>query len=188
MPVSCSVVYFLCPLSMCFEFFLPFVLSHILLNREIHIRKVLEIRKHICPRSMKRDCPSLIFAKTQFFLHLRSFFFGHGCEVVSYRYLPYLGFSSAIFCDVTHFSTVITFWWWPCGWGTVDVHCIFVFYFNCYCFLFRLTWSGLCVCPSYFKLSFSVVLLGFAELFFYFRCASIPCLELSVYASVTQVS
>src|SRR6266550_1327044 len=102
MPVSCSVVCFLCPLSMCFESFLPFVLSHILLSREIHIQKVLEIRKHICPGSMKRDCPSLIFAKTQFFLHFRFLFFGHGCEVISYRYLPYLGFSSAVFGDVTH--------------------------------------------------------------------------------------
>src|SRR6266550_7709465 len=73
MPASCFVVYFLCPLSMCFESFLLFVLSHILLSREIHIQKVLEIRKHICPRSMKRDYPSLIFAKTQFLLHFRLF-------------------------------------------------------------------------------------------------------------------
>src|SRR6266550_6027589 len=100
MPASCFVVCFLCPLSMCFESFLPFVLSHILLNREIHIRKVLKTRKHICPGSMKRDCPSLIFAKTQFFLHFRFFFIGHGREVVSYCYLSYLGFPSAVFCDV----------------------------------------------------------------------------------------
>src|SRR6266550_9146305 len=75
MPASCFVICFLCPLSMCFESFLLFVLSHILLNQEIYIQKVLKIRKHICSRSMKRDCPSLIFAKTQLFLHLRFFFF-----------------------------------------------------------------------------------------------------------------
>src|SRR6266550_2033016 len=159
MPVSCSVVYFLCPLSMCFEFFLPFVLSHILLNREIHIRKVLETRKHICPRSMKRDCPSLIFAKTQFFLHFRFFFIGHGCEVVSYGYLSYLGFASTIFCNMTHFSAVITFWRRPCGRGTVNVHCVFIFYFDRYRFLLWLAWSGLCVCPRYFELPFSIVFL-----------------------------
>src|SRR6266550_8280726 len=78
MPVSYSVVCSLCPLLMCFKSFLPFVLSHILLNREIHIRKVLKNRKHICPGSMKRDCPSLIFAKTQLLLHFRFFFIGHG--------------------------------------------------------------------------------------------------------------
>src|SRR6266550_7341994 len=173
---------------MCFEFFLPFVLSHILLNREIHIRKVLRIRKHICPRSMKRDCPSLIFAKTQLFFHFRFFFFGHGCEVVSYCYLSYLGFSSAVFCDVSHFSAVITFRWWSCCWGAIDIHCVFILDLDRYRFFFRLTRSGLCVSSGYFELPFSVILLGFAELFFYFRCASIPCLELSVYASVTWVS
>src|SRR6266550_5718297 len=130
MPASCFIVCFLCPLSMCFESFLLFVLSHILLNREIHIQKVLEIRKHICPRSMKRDCPSLIFAKTQLFLHFRLFFLGHSCEVVSYCYFSYLGFSSAVFCNVTHFSTIITFRWWPCGWGATNIHCVFVFYFD----------------------------------------------------------
>src|SRR6266550_4716199 len=158
MPVSCSVVYFLCPLSMCFEFFLPFVLSHILLSREIHIQKVLEIRKHMCPGSMKRDCPSLIFAKTQLFLHFRFFFIGHGCKVVSYGYLSYLGFSSTIFRDVAHFSAIVAFW--------------------------RLAWPGLRICSCHLKLPFSVVLLGFAELFFYFRCTSVPCLKLSVYASI----
>src|SRR6266550_289366 len=108
MPVSCFLICFLCPLSMCFESFLLFVLSHILLSQEIHILKELKICKHICPGSMKRDCPSLIFAKTQLLLHFRFFFFGHGCEVVSYSYLSYLGFSSAVFCDVTHFSTIVT--------------------------------------------------------------------------------
>src|SRR6266550_7606574 len=140
MPVSCFVICFLCPLSMCFESFLLFVLSHILLNREIHIRKVLMIRKHICPRSMKRDCPSLIFAKTQLLLHFRFFFIGHGCKVVSYGYLSYLGFSSAVFRYVTHFSAVVTFRWWSCCWGTVDVHCVFVLYFYRYRFLFWLAW------------------------------------------------
>src|SRR6266550_7674887 len=96
-PVLYSVIYFLCPLLMCFVFSLLFVLSHILLNREIYIQKVLEICKHICPGSMKRDCPSLIFAKTQLFFHLRFFFFCHICEVVSYRYFSYLGFASAVF-------------------------------------------------------------------------------------------
>src|SRR6266576_1039405 len=177
MPVSYSVICFLCPLSMCFESFLLFVLSHILLNREIHIRKELRIRKHIYLGSMKRDCPSLIFAKTQLLFHLRFLFFGHGCKVVSYCYLSYLGFSSAVFCDVTHFSTVVTFWWGPCGRGTVDVHCVFIFYFDRYCFFLRLSWSGLCICPCYLKLPFSLYLFGFAELFFYFRCASVPCLE-----------
>src|SRR6266550_6757742 len=124
MPVSCFVICFLCPLSMCFESFLLFVLSHILLNREIHIRKVLKIRKHICPGSMKRDCPSLIFAKTQLLLHFRFFFIGHGGEVVSYRDFPYLSFSSTIFRDMSHFSTVVAFRWWPCGWSAIDVHCI----------------------------------------------------------------
>src|SRR6266550_8143704 len=176
MPASCFVVYFLCPLSMCFESFLLFVLSHILLSREIHIQKVLEIRKHICPRSMKRDYPSLIFAKTQFLLHFRFFFFGHCCEVVSYCYLPYLSFSSAVLCDVTHLSTVVTFWWWSRGRGTVDVHCVFVLYFDCYCFFLWLAWPSLRVCPGYLKLPFSVILLGFAELFFYFCRASVPCL------------
>src|SRR6266576_1980920 len=146
MPASYFAVCFLCPLSMCFESFLLFVLSHILLNREIHIQKVLKIRKHICPGSMKRDCPSLIFAKTQLLLHLRFFFFGHGCKVVSYRYLPYLGFSSTIFRDVTHLSTIITFRWWSCSWGVINVHCIFVLYFDRYRFLFWLTWSGLRIC------------------------------------------
>src|SRR6266550_225673 len=108
---------------------------------------------------MKRDCPSLIFAKTQFFLHLRFFFIGHGCEVVSYCYLSYLGFSSAVFRDVPHFSTVITFWWWSCCWGTVDIHCVFVLYFDRYCFLFGLAWPGLRICPGYFKLPLSIVLL-----------------------------
>src|SRR6266550_6692783 len=188
MPVSCSVVYFLCPLSMCFEFFLPFVLSHILLNREIHIRKALKIRKHTCPGSMKRDCPSLIFAKTQFLFHLRFFFLCHICEVVSYRYLPYLGFASTIFCDMTHFSTIVTFWWWPCCRGAIDVHCVFVFDFYGDSFLLWLTWSSLRICPCYLKLPFSVVLFGFAELFFYFRCPSVPCLELSGYTAVAWVS
>src|SRR6266550_5563213 len=112
MLASYSIICFLCPLLMCFESFLLFVLSRILLSREIHIQKVLRIRKHICPRSMKRDCPSLIFAKTQFFFHFRFFFIGHGGEVVPYRDFPYLSFSSAIFRDVPHFSTVVTFWWW----------------------------------------------------------------------------
>src|SRR6266550_4402494 len=187
MPVSCSIICFLCPLSMCFESFLLSVLSHILLNREIHIQKELETRKHICPGSMKRDCPSLIFAKTQFLLHLCFFFFGHVCEVISDRYFSYLGFSSAVFCDVSHFSTVITLRWWSCSWGVVDIHGIFIFYFDRYRFFLRLAWSGLRVCPSYLKLSFSVVFFGFTELFFYFRCASVPCLELSVYASVSWV-
>src|SRR6266576_685946 len=120
MPVSCFVICFPCPLLMCFESFLPFVLSHILLNQEIHIRKVLKICKHICLGSMKRDCPSLIFAKTQFLFHLRFFFFCHICEVVSYRYFPYLGFASTIFCDMTHFPTIVTFRRWSCGWGTID--------------------------------------------------------------------
>src|SRR6266550_7675067 len=188
MPASCFVVCFLCPLLMCFGSFLPFVLSRILLSREIHIRKVLKIRKHICPGSMKRDCPSLIFAKTQLFLHFRFFFFGHVCEVVSYRYFPYLGFSSAVFCNVTYFSAIITFRRWSCCRGTVNVHRVFVFYFDPYCFFLWLTWAGLCVCSCYLELPFSVVFLGFAELFFYFRRASIPCLKLSVYASVTRVS
>src|SRR6266576_4339448 len=132
MPASCFVICFLCPLSMCFESFLLFVLSHILLNQEIYIQKVLKIRKHICSRSMKRDCPSLIFAKTQLLFHFRFFFIGHGCEVVSYCYFSYLGFSSAIFCDMSHVSTVITFRWWSCCWGTIDVHGVFVFYFDRY--------------------------------------------------------
>src|SRR6266550_7747965 len=148
MPVSCSVICFPCPLLMCFESFLLSVLSHILLNREIHIQKALKTRKHICPGSMKRDCPSLIFAKTQFFLHFRFFFISHGCEVVSHCYLSYLSFSSTVFCDVTHFSTIVTLRWWSCGWGTVDVHRVFVFYFDRYGFLFWLTWSGLCICHS----------------------------------------
>src|SRR6266550_4168456 len=156
MPVSYSVICFLCPLSMCFESFLLFVLSHILLNREIHIRKVLKTRKHICPGSMKRDCPSLIFAKTQLLFHFRLFFIGHGCEVVSYCYLSYLGFSSTVFCDVTHFSTIVTFRWWSCGWGTVDVHCIFVLYFDRDRFLLGLAWSSLRICPCYLELPFSV--------------------------------
>src|SRR6266567_9167385 len=109
MLASYSIICFLCPLLMCFESFLLFVLSHILLNREIHIQKVLKIRKHICPGSMKRDCPSLIFAKTQFLFHLRFFFFGHVCEVISHHYLSYLGFSFTIFCDVTHFSAIVAF-------------------------------------------------------------------------------
>src|SRR6266550_9189865 len=159
MPASCFVVCFLCPLSMCFESFLPFVLFHILLSREIHIRKVLRICKHICPGSMKRDCPSLIFAKTQLFLHFRFFFIGHGRKVVSYCYLSYLGFSSAVFRDMPHFSAVVTFRRRPCCWGTIDIHCIFIFHFNRYRFLFWLAWPGLCVCPSYFKLPFSVILL-----------------------------
>src|SRR6266550_1071455 len=188
MPVSCSVVYFLCPLSMCFEFFLPFVLSHILLSREIHIQKVLEIRKHMCPGSMKRDCPSLIFAKTQLFLHFRFFFIGHGCEVVSYGYLSYLGLSSTIFCDMSHLSAIITFRWRSCCWGTVDIHCVFVLYLDRYRFFFWLTWSGLCVCPGYFELPFPIVFFGLAELFFYFRGASVPCLELSCYAAVSGIS
>src|SRR6266576_3199523 len=137
---------------------------------------------------MKRDCPSLIFAKTQFLFHFRLFFIGHGCEVVSYRNFPYLGFPSAIFRDVTHLSTIVTFRWWSCGWGTVDVHCIFVFYLDCDCFFLGLAWSGLRICPCYLELPFSVVLFGFAELFFYFCGASVPCLELSVYASITGVS
>src|SRR6266550_1100063 len=153
MPVSCFVICFPCPLLMCFESFLPFVLSHILLNQEIHIRKALKTRKHICPGSMKRDCPSLIFAKTQFLLHFRLFFFGHVCEVVSYCYLLYLGFSSTVFCDMTHFSTVVAFRWWSCGWGAIDVHCIFVLYFDRYCFLFWLTRSGLRICPGYLNVT-----------------------------------
>src|SRR6266576_4619547 len=177
MPVSYSVVCFLCPLLTCFESFLLFVLSHILSNPEIYIQKALKICKHICPGSMKRDCPSLIFAKTQLLLHFRFFFFGHGCEVVSYSYLSYLGFSSTIFRDVTHLSTVITFRWWPCSWGAIDIHRVFVFYFDRYSFLFWLTWSGLRICPSYLELPFSVIFFSLAELFFYFRCASVPCLE-----------
>src|SRR6266550_6847588 len=187
-PASCFVICFLCPLLMCFESFLPFALSHILLNPEIHIRKVLKIRKHICPGSMKRDCPSLIFAKSQLLLHFRFFFFGHVGEVVSYCYLSYLGFSSAVFCDVTHFSTILAFRCWPCRWGTVDVHRVFVLDFDRNCFLFGLAWPGLRVCPGHFELSFSVVLLSFAELFFYFCRAIVPCLELSIYASITWVS
>src|SRR6266550_404337 len=188
MPVSCFVICFPCPLLMCFESFLPFVLSHILLNQEIHIRKALKTRKHNCPGSMKRDCPSLIFAKTQLLFHLCFFFVGHGRDVISYSYLSYLGLSSAVFCDVTHFSAIVAFRWWSRCRGTVDVHSVFILDLYRYCFLFRLTRSGLRVCPSYLKLSFSVVFLGFAELFFYFRSAIVPCLELSVYTAVTGVS
>src|SRR6266576_5669983 len=174
MPASYSVVYFLCPLLTCFESFLLFALSHILSNQEIYIQKALKSRKHICPGSMKRDCPSLIFAKTQFLLHFRFFFFGHVCKVVSYRYLSYLGFSSTVFCNVTHFSTVVTFRWGPCGRGTVDIHCIFVLYLDRYRFLFRLTWSGLRICSCYLKFPFSVIFFGFAELFFYFCFVGVP--------------
>src|SRR6266550_4165329 len=188
MPVSCSVICFPCPLLMCFESFLLSVLSHILLNPEIHIQKALKTRKHICPGSMKRDCPSLIFAKTQFLLHFQFFFFVHCCEVVTYRYLPYLGFSSTIFCNVTHLSAIITFRRRSRGWGAIDIHCVFVLYLDRYRFLFWLTWSGLCVCSSYLELPFSIILLGFAELFFYFRGASVPCLELSVYTSIAWIS
>src|SRR6266550_689025 len=138
MPVSYSVICFLCPLLKCFEFFLPSFLSHILSNREIYIRKELKTRKHICPGSMKRDCPSLIFAKTQLFFHFRLLFFGHSCKVISYRYFPYLGFASTIFRNVTHFSAVVTFRRWSCSWSAIDVHCIFVLDFNRYCFLFGL--------------------------------------------------
>src|SRR6266550_1466103 len=188
MPVSYSIICFLCLLSMCFESFLPFVLSHILLSREIHIQKALKTRKHICPGSMKRDCPSLIFAKTQFLFHFRFFFFGHGCEVISHRYLSYLGFSFTIFCDVIHFSTIVAFRRRPCGWGTVDIHRIFVLFFDCFGFLLWLAWSGLRIRPCYLKFPFSIVFFGFAELFFYFCCAGIPCLKLSIYASITWVS
>src|SRR6266550_4343697 len=169
MPVSCFVICFLCPLLMCFESFLPFALSHILLNPEIHIRKVLKIRKHICPGSMKRDCPSLIFAKTQLLLHFCFFFFGHCRDVVSDRYFPYLGFSSTVFCYMTHFSAIITFRRWSRCWGTVDVHGVFVLDFYRDGFLFWLSWSGLRVCSRYFELPFAIILFSFTELFFYFR-------------------
>src|SRR6266576_5411227 len=149
MPVSCFVICFPCPLLMCFESFLPFVLSHILLNQEIHIRKALKTRKHICPGSMKRDCPSLIFSKTQLLFHLCFFFFCHICEVVSYRYFPYLGFASTVFCDMSHFSAVVTFRRRPCRGCTIDIHRVFVLYFDRYCFLFGLAWPGLCICPCY---------------------------------------
>src|SRR6266550_2120571 len=112
---------------------------------------------------MKRDCPSLIFAKTQLFLHFHFFFFGHVGEVVSYSYLSYLGLASAIFCDVTHFSTIITFRRGPCGWGTIDVHCIFVLYLDRYCFFLWLTRSGLCICPCYLELPFTIVFFSLAE-------------------------
>src|SRR6266576_1503486 len=137
---------------------------------------------------MKRDCPSLIFAKTQLLFHFHFFFFGHICEVVSDCYLSDLGFASAVFRDMPHFPTVVTFWWWSCCRGTIDIHRVFVLYFYRYCFFLRLAWSGLCVGSCYLELPFSIVFLGFAELFFYFRSASVPCLELSVYTSVTGVS
>src|SRR6266576_3252914 len=137
---------------------------------------------------MKRDCPSLIFAKTQLFLHFRFFLFGHVGKVVSYSYLSYVGFSSTVFCDVTHFSAIITFRRWSRCWGTVDIHGVFIFYFDRYCFFLWLTRSGLRIRSCYLKLPFAVVLLGFAELFFYFGCAIVPCLELSVYTSVAGVS
>src|SRR6266550_7175529 len=162
-------------------------ISYIIESRDTY-SEVLRNRKHICPRSMKRDCPSLIFAKTQFFFHLCFFFFRHVGKVVSYRHFPYLGFSSAIFRNMPHFSAVVAFRRWPCSWGAIYIHCVFVLDFDRDGFLFGLAWPSLCVRPSYFKLPFSIVFFSLAELFFYFRGTRVPCLELSVNASVTGVS
>ena len=168
------------------------VSSHMLLNREIHNRAVLDLYKYIVWGSMKRDCPSLICYKTQYSFHFFFFFLGHTFGEAFDVYIAYGLFAPAIVGDVFNFAAIVAFGWGTSGGGFIHIHCIFVFNFDRDCFRFWFRRSSLCICGSdlLFESEFfsSEKLCRFPEGLFQFCGTIIPSLELSGCHSVSQIS
>jgi hypothetical protein len=81
---------------------------------------------------MKRDCPSLIVEKTQFSLHLLFLLICHRVEITFDCSGSFYLWVSAMFCNVSHFLTVVTSWWRTSGCSFIYIHCVFVFHLDCY--------------------------------------------------------